>query len=226
MSDGIGDVTGDLAGDVTGIDQAELTVVLDVRHPFSYLALEPAIAFGAKHGLEINWLPIRSKPLKAPTTPGPDDDRSILHRRNRAQMIAREIETYASAAGLTIRDYYRDPDPSALHLGLLYARSVGNSVATSFLRESFRGYWAGELAPDDVEAIAKIVVTSGGDSDAFEIWCEAEGPALDAQIAADLNARGVTVAPGYLVQGEFFHGRQHLPMIEWILGGREGPVPI
>jgi len=211
---------------LTRIDQAELTVVLDVRHPFSYLALEPAIAFGNKHGLEINWLPIRSKPLKAPTTQGPQDDRSIRHRRNRAQMIAREIETYASAAGLTIRDYYRDPDPSALHLGLLFARSAGKTIVESFLRESFRGYWAGELAPNDLHAIAKIVASSGADPDAFEAWCETEGRALDEGIAADLTARGVTVAPGYLVQGEFFHGRQHLPMIEWILGGRVGPGPI
>jgi 2-hydroxychromene-2-carboxylate isomerase len=33
-------------------------------------------------------------------------------------------------------------------------------------------------------------------------------------------------APGFVVEDEVFYGRQHLPMIRWILEGRSGPVPI
>ena len=44
--------------------------------------------------------------------------------------------------------------------------------------------------------------------------------------ADDLTARGVNSAPTFVVGDELFRGRQHLPMIRWILGGRAGPGPI
>jgi hypothetical protein len=47
-----------------------------------------------------------------------------------------------------------------------------------------------------------------------------------AELAALLRDRGVSGVPCYLVEDEVFLGRQHLPMIRWILGGRRGPGPI
>ena len=32
--------------------------------------------------------------------------------------------------------------------------------------------------------------------------------------------------PTYLVEGQMFMGRQHLPMIRWLLTGQEGPGPL
>ena len=71
--------------DETGIDDSTLSVVLDLRHPFSYLALGPAIQFARARGIEINWLPLTAQVLNAPSAHGPEDDRGILHRRSRAQ---------------------------------------------------------------------------------------------------------------------------------------------
>jgi 2-hydroxychromene-2-carboxylate isomerase len=41
-----------------------------------------------------------------------------------------------------------------------------------------------------------------------------------------LQERGLFQVPAYLVEEEVFYGRQHLPMIRWILAGRSGPIPI
>lgn len=212
--------------DETGIDDSTLSVVLDLRHPFSYLALGSAIQFARARGIEINWLPLTAQVLNAPSAPGPEDDRGILHRRSRAQMIAREVETYGSVQGLTLRDYYRDSDPSAVYLGWHFLRRASQEMLEAYLTEIFRGYWCGELTPGDAEAVSKIVAGVGGDAAALRIFCDGDGPPVAARAAAELSARGVTAGPGYLVQGEFFQGRQHLPMIDWILAGREGPGPI
>ena len=42
----------------------------------------------------------------------------------------------------------------------------------------------------------------------------------------ELRSAGLFQVPAYVVEDEVFYGRQHLPMIGWILDGRSGPVPI
>ena len=69
---------------------APLRVLLDVSNPYSYLALGPTRALGEALGIEIDWLPLTTPPLKAPSKPCPDDDRGVRHRRARAQAMARE----------------------------------------------------------------------------------------------------------------------------------------
>jgi 2-hydroxychromene-2-carboxylate isomerase len=209
-----------------GIDDAPLSILLDVRHPAAYLALHPAAALADELGIRINWLPLVAPPLNPPSNPGPDDDRGVRHRRYRAQAIARDIETYATAQKRVLREYYRDPDPSAFNLAWLWLREHEPARLLHFLTEGFRAYWALELDPSDGAAVAAIVETLSGDSREFLKWCTDDGPATAAQIADELRERGLFGVPAYLVDEEVFLGRQHLPMIRWILQGREGAGPI
>ena len=71
-----------------------------------------------------------------------------------------------------------------------------------------------------------IVESHGGDGAAFRAWAESRGPDALASIAAELRDFGVYQSPAYVLNGEVFYGRQHLPMIRWILEGRSGPGPI
>jgi 2-hydroxychromene-2-carboxylate isomerase len=210
----------------SAIDTATLSVLLDVRHPHAYLALHPAAALASELGIGINWLPLVVPPLVAPSTPGPDDDRGTRHRRYRAQAIARGIETYAAVQGLVLRDYYRDPDPAALNRGWLWIRHRQADRLEPFLAEAFRAYWALELDPSSETAVAAVIDRLGCDAAEFAAWCEDEGTAVAAALAEELRGRGFLGVPGYVIEGEFFHGRQHLPMIRWMLEGRRGPGPI
>jgi len=215
-----------VSGGASRIGNARLTVLLDVRHPHAYLALHPAEAFGRAQGASIDWLPIEVPALRAPSSPAADDDRGIRHRRARAQAIARGIEAYAEAQGLVLRDYYREPDVRAFNGAFLWLRREHPARLFQFLAEGFRRYWSVELEPGDVEAVAGLLAALGIDAAGYREFMEAEGPAaLDAH-AAELAGRGIAATPGYLVEDEFFEGRQHLPMIRWILEGRVGPGPI
>ncbi len=104
------------------IDDSALTILLDLRHPHSYLALGPAMDFGRKMQIEINWLPLQVPTLNPPSEPSPRDDRGVLHRRSRARAIAREIEIYSEDQGLEMSGYYRDVDARAVHRGWLWMR--------------------------------------------------------------------------------------------------------
>ncbi len=211
----------------SGIDDARLTVLLDLRHPESYLALGPAISFATELSLEINWLPLSVPPLKRPSSPGPDDDRGIVHRRHRAHAIAHEIETYGRAQGLKIRDLYRSPDSSAFHLGWLWLRERDVERLPVYLAEAFHTYWSLALDPSSVTAIAALLDRVGtAELGGFERWCSGDGPEAAALLDDELLERGLFGVPGYVADGEVFLGRQHLPMIRWILGDRTGPGPI
>jgi len=211
---------------LSALDDSRLSVLLDLRHPLAYLALHPTINLARDEGLEINWLPIRVPPLNAPSTAGPDDDRGIRHRRIRAQAIGREIETYANAQGLVLRDYYRDADPTAAYVGWLWLREQRPERLEDYLTEIFRAYWALELDPGDEKAISSVIEGLGADAAGFEAWAVDRGPASVSALAEELAERGLGVAPAYLIDDEVFLGRQHLPMIRWMLGGREGRGPI
>jgi len=36
---------------------------------------------------------------------------------------------------------------------------------------------------------------------------------------------GVFGVPSYVIDGELFFGREHLPMVRWLLGGKRGTAP-
>jgi 2-hydroxychromene-2-carboxylate isomerase len=208
------------------IDSAALTVCLDLRHPLAYLALQPAIELERALGVKVNWLPLTVPTLNAPTVAGPDDDRAIRHRRNRAQAIAREIAIYADVQGLVLLEPYRSGPADAANCGWLWMRDRHADRLEDYLVELFRSYWALEIDADDDHTIAKLIDRSGGDGASFLGWSKQEGQAVSEALVAVLQDRGFFGVPAYVLEDEVFYGRQHLPMVRWILEGRSGPVPI
>jgi 2-hydroxychromene-2-carboxylate isomerase len=208
------------------LETSTLTVALDVRHPLAFLALSPAIAFGREREIAINWLPFAGEPLRAPSEVAVGDDRGTRHRRHRARMIAREIAVYAEAQGLAVVEPYRSGSAEAVDLGWLWMRSRAPQRLEPFLEEAFRRYWALELDAADREAVAKTIGSVGEDAAGFLEWAGSDGPAALDLVASALAEAGVHSAPAYLACGQVFLGRQHLPMIRWLLDGQKTPVPI
>ena len=65
-----------------------------------------------------------------------------------------------------------------------------------------------------------------GDGADFGRWAASDGPEALATLEFELREFGLHQTPAYVVEHEVFYGRQHLPMIRWILAGRKGPGPI
>ena len=211
---------------VAEFEKSELSVLLDIRQPQAYLALHPAAALAAECGVEINLLPISASPLKAPSEPRSGDDRGVRHHRYRADAIAREIETYAEVQGLVIKGYYRDVDPSLLNLAWLWLREQHPDRLFGFLVEAFRAYWAVELDVSSDQGVDSLLAGSDVETADFHAWRAETGPSRAASLAAELRERSLSRAPCYVVGDEVFVGRQHLPMIRWLLQGRSGRGPI
>jgi 2-hydroxychromene-2-carboxylate isomerase len=200
-------------------------VALDVRHPFAYLALGPALALGRELAIDVELLPFEGRTLRPPSAPAPDDDRGVRHRRHRAHAIAREIAVYAQARGLTLQEPYREGPSRAARLAWLFVRGRARPALPAFLAELFRRYWSLELDAGALCDAARLVGDHGLPARAFERWAAERGEEELGRVDEALRTAGVDQTPAYLVEDELFYGRQHLPMIRWILGGRTGPGP-
>ena len=61
---------------------------------------------------------------------------------------------------------------------------------------------------------------SGADSAAFADYAGGPGREQHAAIQTQAAESGIIAAPCYVLADEIFVGREHLPMIRWILAGR------
>ena len=59
----------------------------------------------------------------------------------------------------------------------------------------------------------------------FEEFVDAERAKL-VDGAGELLEQGLLSAPAFVVDGEIFHGREHLPLVGWMLHGRSGKPPV
>ena len=74
---------------------------------------------------------------------------------------------------------------------------------------------------DDAQSVRDALASSG--ATVFDPGAMREE--LDS-LRTSLEAEGVFNAPMYLVEGQTFQGREHLPMIRWLLSAEQEPVPI
>lgn len=194
-----------------------LAVVLDIKDPHSYLAKDPTYALADEMGVEIDWLPYVSRPLRRHSAQ--DEDRGSRHRRFRTAYVERSIVRYAGVRGITIRNIYRAPDSSLAGMGMLAAGEHSERALRNYLDRIFRQYWAEDLDIEDADVIAGLLAAAGVVDFDFDA---ARFEALQDSLAQ----AGVFGTPAYLVDGEIFLGRAHLPMIRWLLSGRADHPPI
>jgi 2-hydroxychromene-2-carboxylate isomerase len=203
---------------------APLSVCVDVKHPLAYLAFGPVQALAETLAVAVDWLPFPTEPMKPP--PPAADDRGTRHRRTRARYLEADIERYAAAQGIVIRDLYRATDSTLASLGLLWIRSHAPARSADYLQRVFTGYWTEQLDVEDRGALGTVLAQLGLDSRAFADFARGSGPAELAAQRERLVAAGVFTVPSLVVEDEVFVGRAHLPMARWLLTGRSGPPPI
>ena len=203
-----------------------LALCLDIRNPLAYLALQPAFALVDELGLTLECLPFATAVLKAPSKAQDDEGRGARHRRLRAEYLARDIARYAGVQKLVIRGFYRSPDTSAFAAGLLWLNQRNREDVRPYLQQTFDGYWQERLDVEDPTAVARVVEGLGQDGHAYASYAADVAPSRVADLRERLVAAGVFNVPSFVVQGQVFLGRAHLPMVRWLLEGRRGPPPV
>jgi 2-hydroxychromene-2-carboxylate isomerase len=202
------------------------TVCIDFKNAKSYLALPPTFALEDALGLAFDWLPVNVSALTRPAARQPHEDRGAQHRRMRAEYNERDLRRYASVYGLELGDLYRNPDTTSAGIGLLFAKRDRNADVRRYLQIVFERYWGDRLDLEDSSAIAAALGEAGASIDGWQAFATGTGRADFERVTTTLRDGGVFDAPAYIVAGDVYFGRQHLPMIEWQLTGRRGEPPL
>jgi 2-hydroxychromene-2-carboxylate isomerase len=182
-----------------------LTVYIDFKSPASYLALDPTLALAERVGIAVSWRPFRTHERDIPDQVE-DESVARTHRRVRAEATRATHIKYAVLRGMDLRfpTVAHDTD---LALGILSELS-GDPI--DYIRAAFAAYWERHLDLNTESVVVDLIKTSG----------VSHGGTLSTALAsldaaqAEAEEQGVVDAPAYVIDGQVFIGRQHLPWIE------------
>lgn len=210
---------------------APLIVYLDFKSPYAFIAVAPTLEIADRHGIDLDLRPLT---LDIPSFLGSarldDKDRVVEQNRTPEQWRGvkyayRDARRYARLRGHLLRGTVKIWDTSLAHIGFMWAKRQGDAVLRAYLREFYVRFWRRELDAEDPAVVAGTLAAAGAALDGFEHFRQDAGrKEHDAMQAAIFDA-GVFGVPSYVVDGEVFWGREHLPMVEWVLTGRKGPAP-
>ncbi len=210
---------------------ARLAVYIDLKSPYAYIAVEPTRDMATLLGIEIDWRPFT---LDIPSYLGSaklaKDGKTVASSKrsnkqwSEVRYAYRDARRYAGLTGRTIRGTEKIWDSSLAGIAMLWAKRQGGFDA--FVDTAYPPFWKRELDIEDLGVLETTLVAAGLDSEGFREWAAGEGRALHDQINEEAFDAGVYGVPTYLVEDEMWFGREHLPRVAWILGGRSGPPPI
>jgi 2-hydroxychromene-2-carboxylate isomerase len=195
-----------------------ITVYSDYKSPYAYLAKDPVIKLADELSVTLVWKPYILDIPKFLGSARVDAAGNILEESRNAHQWRRVRYSYmdcrrqARKQGLTIRGTQKIWDSTLAAAGMLFAQREGEAVFRRYHDAVFERFWRRELDIECVPAISAVLHEAGANVSGFPDWIES-GQAEVAKIVRDAEALGVFGVPSFIVNGELFWGREHLPDI-------------
>jgi 2-hydroxychromene-2-carboxylate isomerase len=123
----------------------------------------------------------------------------------------------ARKRGLVIRGPQKIWDSTLALCGMLYAKREGDAVFRRYHDTIFERFWKRELDIEDAGVIAGVLAEAGADRAGFPDYSVGPGRAELDGICHAAEAIGVFGVPTFVIAGEIFWGREHLPEIREML---------
>lgn len=199
------------------MNSESLTVYIDYKSPYAYLAIGPTEQLQTDFDIEIDWLPYT---LDIPDFLGSakvDNHGNVLeqertaHQWRRVRYSYMDARRYANLRGLTIRGPQKIWDSTLAGIGLLYAKAEGK--AGPYNRAVYERFWRRELDIESKDVIKSVLKESNVNVGDFGAFAKGEGLALHDTIRANAEELGVFGVPTYILDKELYWGREHLPLI-------------
>jgi len=210
---------------------APLVVYLDFKSPYAFVAIEPTRAVARAAGVAVDWRPFT---LDIPSYLGSARldraGRVVENRRSAAQWSGvryayRDARRYAELQGRVLRGTEKIWDSALAGIGLLWAKRHSAAVVDHYLDDCYTRFWQRALDIESLDVISACLAAAGADVAGFTAFAAGPGRAEHDRINEAAFAAGIFGVPSYLVADEFWFGREHLPRVAWLLGGRSGTAP-
>lgn len=197
-----------------------IDLAFDFTSTASLLAFKPTCALADELGIDVRWLPFPTETRAVPPS-HPNETVAERHARVRAEYAAQDFARYAKVQGWTVTRDANGVQSSLASMICLALNRDGAKRSRAYVERVFRDFWSGRLDIESPVALAGVVAELD-----FELGDTSPLPAEFEEHKAALTERGVFAVPTYIVADQLFTGRQHLPMIRWLLTGGEGPGPL
>ena len=204
-----------------------LTVYIDYKSPYAYLAKDLIYEIERDLAVAIDWRPYDLKLADFMGTARVDDQGRVLEENRNAHQWRRVRYSYmdcrrqARKRGLVIRGTQKIWDSRIALCGMLYAGRQGEDVLCRYHDITFERFWKRELDLENPEVVAAVLAEAGAAPVDFFAFLDCEGPEELTGICRDAEARGVFGVPSFILDGELYWGREHLPDIRAALGAGE-----
>jgi 2-hydroxychromene-2-carboxylate isomerase len=200
-----------------------VTIYIDYKSPYAYLAKDPAYELERDFACRIDWLPyvldIRSF-LGSATLDAEGrvvEENRGAHQWRRVRYSYIDCRRQARKRGLVIRGPRKIWDSTLAAAGLLYAKGHGDAVLRRYHDIVFERFWKRELDIEDPTIVAGVLLEAGADRADAADYLAGEGPREVVRISRAAEEQGVFGVPTFVVDGELFWGREHLPDIHGML---------
>jgi 2-hydroxychromene-2-carboxylate isomerase len=202
-----------------------VTVYIDYKSPYAYLAKDLAYDLERDFAVRVDWLPYV---VDIPSFLGSarvDDSGRVLEEQRNAHQWRRVRYSYmdcrrqARKRGLVIRGPQKIWDSSLAACGMLYAKRQGDVVLRRYHDMIFERFWKRELDIEDPAVVGAVLVEAGADAAGFSAYSAGEWREELDRACRAAEAIGVFGVPSFVIDGELFWGREHLPDIRAMLAG-------
>ncbi len=211
-----------------------LEAYFDYRSPFPYLAIGRVAELAQRHGIRVEWLPIRLPALES------YGERPMGHNfAKRNAYVGIDLQRWARRVGLEVRTppallrrlespparqtvLGRDhPLDTELALrGAVVARRIG--CFDAYHRSLSRALWTdGEDVTQD-EVVARAFERAGADGGEALLEAKSDGAGNElARLTREADERGVFGVPTFFVGEQMFWGQDRLDFVDEALAGRQ-----
>jgi 2-hydroxychromene-2-carboxylate isomerase len=200
-----------------------LTVYIDYKSPYAYLAKDLVYELERDCGVRVDWLPYDLDLADFMGSARVDDTGRVLEEQRTAHQWRRVRYSYmdcrrqARKRGLVIRGTQKIWDSSVTLCGMLYAKQQGDGVFRRYHDAVFERFWKRELDIEDPSVVGAVLTEAGADAARFSAYLREQGRQELERGCRDAEAAGVFGVPSFFVDGELFWGREHLADIREML---------
>ena len=201
-----------------------VTVYIDYKSPYAYLAKDPAYELQRDLPVQLDWLPYDLDLADFMGSARVDDAGRVLeaqrtpHQWRRVKYSYMDCRRQARKRDLTIRGTQKIWNSQLALIGMLYAKRQGEPVLRRYNDITFERFWKRELDIENPAVVTAVLAEAGADTAGFAACLAGAGRAELSRVCREAEEKGVFGVPSFVLDGELFWGREHLPEIRDMLG--------
>jgi 2-hydroxychromene-2-carboxylate isomerase len=209
------------------MDRAKtIAVYSDYKSPYAFLAKDLIYTLEDEFAVRLDWLPYTLDISSYLGTARVDEHGEVIesarnpHQWRRVRYSYMDCRRQARKRGLTILGPRKIWDSSLAAIGTLWAKRQGAAVFRAYHDRVFERFWRRELDIEDPTVIATVLAEVGADTTGFGAYLAGNGRQEHDMIREAAEAAGVFGVPSFLIEGELFWGREHLPDLRGMFAPR------